>query len=493
MTLVLPLLIPLLAAGIMLAAWGRARAHPWLNLAASGAQVGAALLVLATVADGRILTLQLGSWPAPYGISLVADRLTGLMLAAFAIAAFLGSLHLVVDDEDVPARLGFYALYQTTVLGVSGAVLTGDLFNLFVWFEVVLISSFVILGLGRGRAAREGTIKYFVLNLASSAVFLASIGLLYGSLGTLNYAEISRRLADAGGDPLHQAIGLLLLTVFGIKAAVFPLFSWLPASYPTLPAAVVAVFSALLTKLGIYAMIRLTTLLFAAQPQALQTALVLFGSITMITGVLGALAQSDAKRLLSFHIVSQVGYIVVGVGLASPLALAGAMLHLLHNVLAKSGLLLLTRQFELRGGSSDLGRLGGLLVSAPALAAVFLVLALGLAGVPPLSGFVSKYVLVLSAVERDSWWVAAAMLGVSVLTLMSMLKIWNEAFAKAPPVPPPPARPWHPVRLAPATALALLVVLMGVFGQPIVALTRAGAEQLLRPEVYRAAVLGESF
>jgi multicomponent Na+:H+ antiporter subunit D len=379
------------------------------------------------------------------------------------------------------------------VLGVQGAFVTADIFNLYVWFEVLLIASFILLSLGGERAQLEGAIKYVALNLLSSALFLAGVGILYGMAGTLNMADLARYVQDHPDQKLLTAVSFLFLTAFGIKAAMFPLFFWLPASYHTPPPAVSAVFAGLLTKVGVYALIRIFTLVFTAQT-ALTHGIILGGAaFTMITGVLGAASQIHMRRILSFHIVSQIGYMVMGLGLFTPLALAGSIFYLIHHIIVKTNLFLVAGYVRRVCGTEELARLGGLYRSRPLAAALFLVPALSLAGLPPLSGFFAKLLLVLAAIRHSAWIVAGVALGVGLLTLYSMMKIWAAVFWGAPgPDSPAPERADPDAGrhlLLPVLGLALLTVAIGFGAGPVYTLSRQAAESLLEPSRYIAAVL----
>ncbi len=489
----LPILIPLTTAALSFVAWRSRRTQTVLSLAGGvGLLAGTVALVAAVHRDG-ILSLQVGSWPAPFGITLVADGLGALMAL---LAGIIGVAVLVssVEDVDRPRKaFGYHPLVHVLLAGVCGAFLTGDLFNLYVWFEVLLIASFVLLTLGGRREQVKGGLHYVALNLISSALFLAGAGILYGLTGTLNLADLSVRLAQADDPGLVTTAALLFFAAFGIKAAVFPVFFWLPASYHTPPAAVSALFAGLLTKVGVYALIRVFTLLFRQDVSFTHGLIVGVATATMVSGVLGAASQSHVRRILAFHIVSQIGYMLLGLGLFVPLALAGAIFYVAHHILVKTNLFLLGGVIGRVSGTEELARAGGLWAHRPLLSVLFLVPALSLAGIPPLSGFHAKLLLVRAGLEEGRWVVVTVALIVSLLTLYSMTKIWNEVFAKANPggVPTAPlARGALVLRLAPSAALAALTLLISLVPSLLFALSQRAAEQLLDPRAYVAAVLG---
>ncbi|MDQ7858145.1 MAG: Na+/H+ antiporter subunit D [Armatimonadota bacterium] len=494
--LALPLLVPLVAAaGALLAARSRA-AQRILGVAGAAGLLVAGAWLLAVVSRDGILAVQLGAWPAPFGITLVADLFSGVMVVLAGVMGLVATVYSLTTIEAREEAFGYYPLLLLLLLGVCGAFLTGDLFNLYVWFEVMLMASFVLVTHGGRRAQLEGAIKYVTLNLIASAFFLAAVGITYGVAGTLNMADLARRFAAEVPPGLATTVAVLFLIAFGIKAAAFPLFFWLPAAYHTPPVAISALFSGLLTKVGVYALIRMFTLLFTQEVAFTHSLLLAAAALTMVTGVLGAVAQAEVRRLLSFHIVSQIGYLLMGLGLNTAASLAGAIFFMAHVILSKAALFLVSGALHRLCGTYDLPSLGGAYRSHPGLAVLFLIPALSLAGVPPLSGFAAKLALVQAGLGAGRYAVVAAALGVGLLTLFSMIKIWTEAFWKPAPVggsprAPAGAAPRLPAALlGPIVALAALVVLLGVFAEAGLALAARAAAQLLDPAGYARAVLG---
>ncbi|MCX8073693.1 MAG: proton-conducting transporter membrane subunit [Candidatus Binatia bacterium] len=485
--LVLPLLIPLVAAAVSLPA--RLPFQRGAALAAVTAHLLASLWLLRAVLPGDVLVLQVAAWPAPFGISFVGDTFSSVLLANMSFIAWLVALYSIASVPRETQQLAFFPLLLVLLAGVSGAVLTGDLFNLYVWFEVLLMASFILLTLGAERSQLEGGLKYVALNLIASAFFLTGVGLLYGATGTLNLADLSQRMQDAPLSFPRVAAVLILFLSFGIKAAVFPLFGWLPASYHTPPVAITALFSALLTKVGVYSMIRVGTLLLPEPPEALRNTLLVVASLTMVTGVLGAVAQMEMKRLLSFHIVSQIGYLVLGFALYSVSGLTGAIYFFVHVSIAKAALFLVAGELERLYQTTDLRHLGNGYRDDPLLAAACFVGAMGLAGLPPLSGFFAKLQLAVAALEGKAFLSLGAALSVSMLTLFSMTKIWAEAFWKSAPGRGQ-ASSRVPLTMRVATfGLACAVGLLGVFAEPLFTIAQNAAEQLLDRQAYLEAVL----
>ena len=432
----LPVALPLLGAGLALAL-GRNRTAQWIVSVTTLTAVTAVALSLVLMVDrDGTLVVTLGNWPGDLGISLVADRFSALMVL---VSAFVSLCVLVyslgqglADGTAMTPVTIYHPTYLVLSAGVSNAFLAGDLFNLFVGFEILLVASFVLLTIGgTGPRMRAGTV-YVVVSILSSLLFLMTIGLIYASTGTVNLALLAVRL-DELPDGLSLVLQLLLLATFSVKAAVFPLSAWLPDSYPTAPAPVTAVFAGLLTKVGIYAIVRTQTLLFPDSP--LETLLMWAALATMIIGILGAIAQTEIKRILSFTLVSHIGYMVFGVALATPLGLASTIFYVVHHITVQSALFLVAGLIERRGGSTSLDRLGGLARLSPMLAVLYFVPAMNLAGIPPFSGFIGKVGLMQAGVDVGGALplalVAAGAL-TSLLTLYAIGRIWSLAFWRPP-------------------------------------------------------------
>jgi multicomponent Na+:H+ antiporter subunit D len=495
--LVLPLLIPLTAAALSLLAWNSRRLQRGLAVAATAALLAAGLVLLGSLWQGpRIQATQMGGWPAPYGITLVADLFSAIMVVLAGLMGLAVAVYSLASMDAPRESFGYYPLLHVLLMGVCGAFLTGDLFNLYVWFEVMLMASFVLLALGGEPAQLRGAIKYVTLNLLASALFLAAVGILYGVAGTLNLADLAYKLNSGAARPgLVTTLAMLFLIAFGIKAAVFPLFFWLPASYHTPPVAVSAIFAGLLTKVGVYALIRVFTLLFVQDMAFTHGLITVLAGVTMVTGVLGAAAQYEFRRILSFHIISQIGYMILGLGLfglaASDelrlMALAGSVFYIVHHIIVKTNLFLVSGVAQRIGGSFELKHLGGLYRGYPGLAVLFLIPALSLSGMPPLSGFFAKLILVRAGLEMGQYAVIAAALVVGLLTLFSMTKIWTEAFWK--PAPDAEVAASEPPRglgtlLLPIGVLTLLTVLIGLAAGPLYELAAEAAEQLMDRDAY---------
>ena len=428
----LPSILPLIAAGLSLVFGRSARAQRIISVTALSLTVVVAIWLLYQAHNYGPQVIHIGGWPAGLGISLVADQLAALLLLISSIVTLFVLLYsfgqgIVVFGRETPLSV-FYPTYLVLSAGVSNAFLAGDLFNLFVGFEVLLAASYVLITLGGTEArVRSGT-TYVVVALMSSLFFLTAIAVIYAATGTVNMAELSTRIADLPTE-VQTMLQLILLTAFGVKAAVFPLSSWLPDSYPTAPANVTAVFAGLLTKVGVYAIIRTQTLLFVETD--IHELLMVAAFLTMIFGILGAVAQSDIKRMLSFTLVSHIGFMIFGIALDSPIGLTGSIYYVIHHITIQTTLFLVAGLIEIRSGTTAVDRLGGLAKSAPIMAAMFFIPAINLAGIPPFSGFIGKLALIQGGVELGSvlsYLLVFGSIVTSLLTLYAIAKAWNRAF-----------------------------------------------------------------
>jgi multicomponent Na+:H+ antiporter subunit D len=462
-------------------------------------------LQVADDAPARVLVTQMGNWPAPYGITVAVDALSGVMLSVTALVVLGVYLYAVTQLEARFEGGYFHAMYMLLLLGVNWAFVTGDLFNLFVAFEIMLMASYVILCAGTTTPQMRQAYKYVLLNLLASTLFVIGCGLVYGHTGTLNMAELAL-MARSGAIPptAAPAIGLLLF-VFASKTAAFPIWYWLPDSYPTLPPAVGGLFAGLLTKVGVYTLIRTAIMIFGPMPLGeatlgaiVQPVILISAAGTMFLGVIGAVSSGNVRRILAIHVISQVGYMVLGVGLATELAIAATVLYMIQHMIVKSSLFLCCGMMEKYAGTDDLGQAGGILRRDAWLAALFLVAALSLAGLPPLSGFFGKFLLIRESFifgpYRVGGWVLGALAIVtSLLTLLSMLKIWSYGFWSAAPkaVVAAPTPPYRRRALVAIGAMVVFALSVGLSAGFYLKFARAAAKGVLDPAGYIAAVLGE--
>jgi multicomponent Na+:H+ antiporter subunit D len=428
----LVVLVPLLAAALTLVLGRRARPQRIVAALALVIVLGMSVALLVGVDAGGAIVVEAGNWPAPFGIVLVVDRLSALMLVVsslvlLAVLIFSIGQGLADGDDETPVSI-YYPTYLILTTGVMVAFVAGDLFNLYVGFEILLVASYVLITLGGTQSRIRAGVTYVIVSLLSSILFLASIGMVYGALGTVNLAQVAERVQDLPVD-VQILLHVMLLVAFGIKAAVFPLSFWLPDSYPSAPAPVTAAFAGLLTKIGVYAIIRVETVIFPT-PE-LNPALMVLALLTMVVGALGAVAQADIKRILSFTLVSHIGYMILGVALGTVAGTAAAIYYIVHHIVVQTTLFLAAGLVEREAGSTSITRIGGLLASAPLVAVLFFIPALSLGGIPPFSGFIGKLGLFqATAVQGDA--LAYVLIGagalVSLLTLYALVRVWNLAF-----------------------------------------------------------------
>jgi multicomponent Na+:H+ antiporter subunit D len=486
-SLILPVVTPMFTAALLLLV-SNARVQRWLAFAGALVLLGSALVIAWNVRAEGIQVLQAGAWRAPFGITFVADGLTAVLLVAVGIVGVATTAYAFAGVDPRRESGGYHPVLMVLLMGVSGAFLTGDLFNLYVWFEVMLVASFVLMALYRNKTQVRAAFTYVTLNLLASSILLTALGLLYGKAGTLNMADLAYQWSTGALPPLHVAMAALFFTAFGIKAALFPWFSWLPASYHTPPAAISAVFAGLLTKVGVYSMFRVFTLLFQSVQPAGATFLLVLSLVTMGVGVTCALSQRDFRRVLSFNLVGHIGFTTMGLGLATPLGLAGSLLYVIHHILAITNLYLIAGLFLRMRRTSEFERLGSLFRTHPYVSLLSLVPLFALAGVPPFSGAIAKIALVQAAFGAGAYWAGAVALGVSLLSVLSIARLWDEAFWKPAPPDADKADPIWP-QLLPIGGLTLLTLAFSVAAGPLFELTSAIAKDLLQPEAYVRAVL----
>lgn len=488
-----PVTLALIGAALCAIFWWRPVAQTLVGLVTTLAMVGASGALLLQVIHGGPQVMAMGAWPAPFGIIFVADVL-GAGLAFVTSLLGVATLIYSLGDQDADFRkVGYTPLLLAMLGGVSGAFLTGDIFNLYVWFEVLLIGSFGLIVLGGRKEQLDGALKYATLNLLATTFFLIATGLLYGLVGTLNMADLAIKVAAVENRGLVNAIAALYLLAFGMKAAVFPLFFWLPASYHTPQPGVSAIFGGLLTKVGVYALFRTFTLIFPLDGGVFAEIFMWLSALTILFGGMGALAQTDLRRLIAFTVVGGIGYMLVGLALGSPLAMTGGLFYTLHSMLISTALFMAVGITGRIGGGYDMNSLAGVYRAAPVFAGVFLMAAFVASGIPPFSGFWPKVVLVTASLEAGKPWLAASILVGGFLTLLAFAKAFALAFWRDAPEP---HLPWaisgraRTALLAPTVVIVGASVALGMFAEPIVQLTQTAANGLIDPAAYIEAVMG---
>ena len=488
-TLVLPILVPLSTAAVLMLAPKRPLLQRWIALTGTILLLASAIFLFRRVDGAGIQVLQISAWAAPFGITLVADLLAAMLVVAVGVVgvAVTGAAFAGVDPRR--EAFGYHPLIQILLTGVAGAFLTGDLFNLYVWFEVMLVASFVLMALHRTSAQVEAAFKYVAINLIASSIFLTALGLLYGATGTLNMADLARVWPAIATPGVDAVLAVLFLIAFSIKAGLFPLFFWLPASYHTPPAAIGAAFAGLLTKVGVYALIRIFTLLFQEAPPALFTLLLAMSAATMVIGLVAAMNERDFRRILSFNLVGHIGYTTASLALLTPAALAAAIFYVLHHIVVITNLFLVSGVMLRLRRSTDMTKLGGMYRDQPVFSALALVPLFSLAGVPPLSGFLGKVAILQGAFGAGAYWVGGLVLVVGLLTLFSMARTWADAFWRPSAGARDLAAPGTPLLVA-IGALSVVTIAITIGAEPLFELTLRGAQQLLKRDEYVRAVLG---
>ena len=490
----LPILLPLVAAALSVLV-GRSRgAQRAVGVSALVVLVASSVALLIDVDRNGTLVVEAGGWPAPLGITLVADRLAAVLVLVAEVTLLAVLVYAIGEPRTERNHVGFQSVYLVLAAGVALSFLTGDLFNLFVAFEMMLTASYVLLTLGgRPEQVRSG-MTYIVISLIASTLFITALALLYSATGTLTMADLAVRLGQLPPG-IVTAYAVLLLVVFGIKAAIFPLFFWLPDSYPTAPSPITAVFAGLLTKVGVYAIIRTQMVLFTDQTRPATLIAVLAGT-TMVIGVLGAIAQDDIRRILSFTIVSQIGYMLMGLAFFSQAGTAAVVFSMIHHIIITTALFVIAGLIDAGSGSSSIRHVGGMVRTTPLLAAMFLVTALSVAGIPPLSGFISKFGLIEAGVAKGDYAIVAVSLLVSLLTLFSMVRIWIGAFWSPPEkqtvsasLDAAPSGGGPALMVAPTAALVACSLAIAGAAGPIYHFSEAAARDLVDRSLYIDEVL----
>lgn len=498
----LVVVLPLVGAGLTVVTGNHTRVQRIISGTTLAAVVAVSGIMLHATDQVRTLTTRVGDWPADQGIVLVVDRLAALMLVVSTIVTFAVMLYSSgqgqrSDDEDEHDGGAPLPIFHPTLLvlsaGVSTTFVSGDLFHMYVGFEMLLFASFVLLTLGGTKDRVRAGVNYVIVNLLSSMVFLAAIGLAYAATGTVNLARLAQRIPELS-ESTQLMLQMMLLLGFCIKAAVFPMSGWLPDSYPTAPAPVTAVFAGLLTKVGIYSLIRVQTLLFPGD--GLHTLLMWAALLTMVVGILGAVAQDEIKRILSFTLVSHIGFMLFGLAVGNSTGLSASIYYVVHHITIQTTLFLVTGLVELRRGTTSLSKLGGLTATAPLLSLLFFIPAMNLSGIPPLSGFIGKAGLLQAGAELGTPLAYILLAGsalTSLLTLYAMSRVWARAFWRAPieNYTTPKTEPLTVGVILPTLLLVVFGVALTVFGGQLYGIADRAAATLQERTPYLVSVLGD--
>ncbi|WP_164668538.1 Na+/H+ antiporter subunit D [Virgibacillus doumboii] len=485
----LPVIIPLLA-GIILAFFPKKLAlvrlltkiFSIINLSVAG-------YLMWTVFNEGSVILETGDWEAPYGIILVADPLAVLLVFTTNIVAAACAFYAPNSLTDRKERYYFYSFFFFLITGVSGAFLTGDIFNLFVFFEVLLMASYALIVLGGDKVQLRESIKYVLINLFSSMLFVTAVAFLYAAVGTLNMAHIAQRVQEVDQQGILTTVGILLFFVFATKAALFPLYYWMPNSYIVPNPVISALFGALLTKVGIYSIIRVFSLIFVHKIELTHEVFIWIAGLSMIFGIIGALSTNNIKLIIAYNIIPAIGYIIMGVGIFNETAMSGSIYYLVHDMLIKTSLFMIVGAVAYVAGTSDLRKFSGLIHYYPGLGWILFVSAFVLAGIPPFSGFIGKLLLLNGALSSDEIMIVIIALLTSLLILYSIMKIFIRGFwgEKDESFKPKSTKGL----IAPIVCLLSLSVMLGIGAEFVYPSIETISEYLLNPEIYIDSVLKE--
>ncbi len=488
--LVIPMLLPIIVGVLLIFLRTYGRLQAWVSIASMAVTTGISFYLLYKIQTDGILRLDFGGWEPPFGILFVADSFAVLLVLTSSIVTTICLSYALISTSKELQTMYFYPTVLFLAAGVNGSFLTGDLFNLFVCFEVMLLSSYVLLTLGNSKRQLREAIKYVSINIVSSWFFLVALAYLYGSIGTLNMAHVAERVAESGQTPLLTTISIVFLVVFSLKAGLL-LYFWLPGSYSSPPIVTSALFGALLTKVGIYALFRMFSLIFHHQPEITHTIIGIMAALTLIGGSLGAIAFNDIRTIAAYNVVIAVGFILVGLAIATPAAMEGAIYYLIHDMVAKALLFLLVGTMITLSGTSKMAGMSGLMKNYPLLGWSFFITMLSLAGIPPLSGFIGKVLISAAAIDSGSYGLLALALLSSIFVLYSLLRIFKNCFWGETIVSKEEQPPLRKGVLWPCLALVLLTIGIGLGTEGMAPYVTDAAETLLNPEIYIDAVLGK--
>lgn len=496
--IVLPVIFQLLTAILLVFFWGKRNVQKVISIISVLINMGITFWLFRLVWTQGIQTMNAGGWEAPFGITFVADVFSAIMVLLTAVCGIAVSMYSIGSIRNKLVRFGFFPILHFLLMGLNGAFLTGDIFNLYVWFEVIIIASFVLITLGGEKTQIEGAVKYVTMNLLASIIFLTAIALLYGLTGSLNMADLSLKVAEVENRKLVNVTAVLFFIGFGIKSAIFPLYFWLPASYHAPPPAVSAIFAGLLTKVGIYAILRVFTLIFI--PDEFMKQLISWVAVlTIMTGGLGAMTQNNLREIFSYLIICHIGFMIAGLGLYTEIALVGAIFYLIHDIVVKTNLYLVAGLVYKIKGSYNMKRLGGFYKSSPKLSLLMAVPLFSLVGIPPLSGFWAKIFLIEGGFEAREYVLVFTILLGSLITLIIIGRIWSEVFWKESVELP--KRDYiryfnelKPVKryavVLPIILLALVSLYIGFGAEHIIRISQHIAGELVNTSYYIEAVLG---
>ena len=487
--IVLPLIIPIMVGVLLVFLRPYVKAQRVISLLTMIGLAGISLYILNKVQTDGILRLDFGGWEPPFGILFVADSFAMLFVLTASVVTAICLIYAFSSIGERHEKMYFYPFVLFLVAGVNGSFLTGDMFNLFVCFEVMLLASFVLITLGGKKVQLRESIKYVVINVLSSWFFLVALAYLYGTLGTLNMAHLAERVAEAGQGPLLTTISILFLIVFSLKAGLL-LFFWLPGSYSAPPTAIAALFGALLTKVGIYAIFRTFTLIFYHEPSITHTLIGIMAGITLILGSIGAIAYKDLRLIASYNVVIAVGFILVGLAVASQVSIEGSIYYVIHDMIAKAMLFLIVGTMIALTGKTKINEISGLIRNYPLFGWMVFVVTCSLTGIPPLSGFVGKVLVGQGAVESGSYVLLALAFLSSIVVLYSLLRIFLNSIFGETIISLEDEIPLKKGMIVSIVLLGAGTVALGLGAEFLSGYVHDAAYTLANPSVYIEAILG---
>ncbi|EGA91127.1 mrpD, yufD; electron transfer [Planococcus donghaensis MPA1U2] len=489
--LLFPIIIPLFFAAILMMFPKNIKLQRLLAVVGAGAALLSALVLLAKVNTDGVQAVTLGSWPAPFGISMVSDPLSALLVVTASLLVLFVIFYSIPTIGVKREQSFYYPSVLFLMVGVNGAFTTGDIFNLFVFVEVLLMASYTLIVHGGEKPQLRESIKYLLVNIISSSLFVAAVAFLYSVTGTLNMADLAVKIPQIEETGILTVIAVMFLVVFGFKAAIFPLYFWLPGSYYAPPIPILALFGALLTKVGVYAIMRTYTLFFTMNVGFTHELLGIIAILTIFAGCVGALAYFDVKKIIIYNIIIAVGVILFGVAQLNQPGIDGSIMYLIHDMLIKAALFFLIGIVAVLFGTTDLRKMGGLIKTYPALGWVYLLTAFGLAGIPPLSGFPGKLLIIQGGFEGPQFWGSIVILATSLIVLLSSVRIFIYAFWGKPVETVPLKKSTFNQMFIPTVILVAMTVVYGVGAELFMPLISGAGEVLLNPSIYIDAVLKE--
>lgn len=489
--IVMPMMLPILIGIILMFLRPYIKVQRVLSLLVILSNVGIGIFILHQIQQNGIMRLDFGGWEPPFGILFVADSFSMLLVLTSSIITAACLIYAFSSVEAFSEKNFFYSFVLFLVAGVNGSFLTGDIFNLFVCFEIMLLASYVLIAFGGRKGQLRESIKYVIINVVSSWIFLVAIAYLYGTIGTLNMAHISERVAESGQTPTLTVISVVLLTVFALKAGLF-LYFWLPGSYSSPITPVAALFGALLTKVGIYAMFRVFTLIFYHEQHITHTLIGILAALTLIGGSIGAVAYKDLRMVASYNVVIAVGFILAGLAVATPSAIEGSIYYLIHDIIIKALLFLLVGTMIAVSGQTKMDEISGLIKNYPLFGWLFFLTTLSLAGIPPLSGFIGKVLIGEGAVSAGSYVLLAIAFISSIFVLYSLMRVFLTSFWGETIISQDEEIPAKKGWVISTCILALGTIALGVGAEQMAVYVQDAAETLLNPQIYIDAVLGDN-